>query len=122
MPDEPIDALLTEAYAELRRIAGAYMRRERPGQTLQPTALVHEAYVRLARRHPRFENRAHFCAIAARAMREILVDRARARGAGKRGGGAIRVTLDEGLGASLPGAEVDIQAVHEALTRLAAMD
>lgn len=122
MPDERFDALLSEAYAELRRIAGAYMRRERPGQTLQPTALVHEAYVRLARQHPRFENRAHFCAIAARAMRQILVERARARHADKRGGGAIRITLDDQLGAAAPAAEVDLVAVDEALTRLAAID
>jgi RNA polymerase sigma-70 factor (ECF subfamily) len=119
---DPIDGLLTEAYAELRRIAGAYMRRERPGQTLQPTALVHEAYVRLARQHPPLENRAHFCAIAARAMREILIERARARNAGKRGGGAIRVTFDEGLGARGPDEGLDLEAVDEALTRLAAID
>src|SRR5512142_2451724 len=119
---DPMDALVSDAYAELRRIAGAYMRHERPGQTLQPTALVHEAYLRLARQHPRFENRAHFCAIAARAMREILVERARARHAGKRGGGALRVTFDEGLGAPAPDSGVDLEAVDEALTRLAAID
>jgi RNA polymerase sigma factor (TIGR02999 family) len=116
-----IDDILPEVYAELRRVAGAYLRRERPGQTLQPTALVNEAYVRLAGQHPRFQNRAHFCAIAANAMRQILVERARARGAQKRGGGAPRVTLDEGLAAA-PQSPVDLDALDEALTRLAALD
>ena len=116
-----IDALMPQVYAELRRVAAAYLRRERPGQTLQPTALVNEAYVRLAGQHPRFENRAHFCAIAANAMRQILIERARARGARKRGGGAARITLDERLAAA-PEAPVDLEALDEALTRLAALD
>ena len=113
--------VMPEVYAELRRLAAAYLRRERPGQTLQPTALVNEAYVRLVGQHPRFQNRAHFCAIAANAMRQILVERARARHAQKRGGGAARVTLDEGLLRS-PEPAVDLQALDEALTRLAALD
>jgi RNA polymerase sigma factor (TIGR02999 family) len=116
-----IDRLMPEVYAELRRVAAAYLRRERPGQTLQPTALVNEAYVRLASQHPRFQNRAHFCAIAANAMRQILVERARARNAQKRGGGAARVTFDEGLAAA-PIPPVDLPALDEALTRLAALD
>ncbi|HSL21938.1 MAG TPA: sigma-70 family RNA polymerase sigma factor [Vicinamibacterales bacterium] len=116
-----IDDVMPEVYAELRRVAAAYLRRERPGQTLQPTALVNEAYVRLAGQHPRFQNRAHFCAIAANAMRQILVERARARGAQKRGGGAPRITLNEQLAAS-PEPPVDLQALDEALTRLAALD
>jgi RNA polymerase sigma factor (TIGR02999 family) len=116
-----VDDILPEVYAELRRVAAAYLRRERPGQTLQPTALVNEAYIRLAGQHPRFQNRAHFCAIAANAMRQILVERARARGAQKRGGGAPRVTLNEALAAS-PGPAVDLDALDEALTRLAALD
>lgn len=116
-----IDALMPEVYAELRRVAAAYLRRERPGQTLQPTALVNEAYVRLAGQHPKFQNRAHFCAIAANAMRQILVERARARHALKRGGGAARITLNEGLAAS-PEPVVDVAALDEALTRLAALD
>jgi RNA polymerase sigma factor (TIGR02999 family) len=110
-----------EVYGELRRVAAAYLRRERPGQTLQPTALVNEAYVRLAGQHPRFQNRAHFCAIAANAMRQILVESARARHARKRGGGAPRVTLDEGLAAA-PESTVDLAALDEALERLAALD
>jgi RNA polymerase sigma-70 factor, ECF subfamily len=124
-PDVPdsrdVSAVMPEVYAELRRVAAAYLRRERPGQTLQPTALVNEAYVRLAGQHPRFQNRAHFCAIAANAMRQILVERARARHAQKRGGGAARVTLDEGL-ARAPEPPVDLGALDQALTRLAALD
>ena len=116
-----ISEMMPEVYAELRRLAAAYLRRERPGQTLQPTALVNEAYVRLVGQHPRFQNRAHFCAIAANAMRQILVERARARHAQKRGGGAARVTLDEGLVRS-PEPTVDLQALDEALTRLTALD
>lgn len=116
-----ISEVMPEVYAELRRLAAAYLRRERPGQTLQPTALVNEAYVRLVGQHPRFQNRAHFCAIAANAMRQILVERARARHAQKRGGGAARVTLDEGLVRS-PEPTVDLEALDEALTRLTALD
>src|SRR5881394_4599407 len=92
------DELTPVVYRELRRLAAAYLRRERPGQTLQPTALVHEAYLRLLKDKPgRWQNRAHFCAIAAHSMRQILIERARARDAQKRGGERHRVTLDEGL-------------------------
>src|SRR5215831_10539311 len=83
-------------YTELRRIAARYVSRERPGQTLQATALVNDAFVRLAAERPReFQNRTHFVAIAAISMRQILVQRARARHALKRGGAPERVTLDE---------------------------
>jgi RNA polymerase sigma-70 factor, ECF subfamily len=121
-----LDRLLPDAYQELRRLAAAYLRRERPGQTLQPTALVHEAYLRLARDKPgRWQNRAHFCAIAANAMRQILVERARARGAVKRGGGQPRVTLvddiDVATGNDGP-APIDLLALDQALTRLAELD
>jgi RNA polymerase sigma-70 factor, ECF subfamily len=119
---QSLDTLLPIVYQELRRLAAAYLRRERPGQTLQPTALVHEAYLRLMKDRPdRWQNRAHFCAIAAHSMRQILIERARARRALKRGGGGPRVTLDEGL---LPGAEpsIDLVALDEALERLAALD
>jgi RNA polymerase sigma-70 factor, ECF subfamily len=124
MPDErqSLDALLPVVYQELRRLAAGYLRRERPGQTLQPTALVHEAYLRLMKDRPdRWQNRAHFCAIAAHSMRQILIERARARDATKRGGGGARVTLDEGMA---PGAapSFDLLALDEALERLAAMD
>ena len=119
---QSLDALLPIVYQELRRLAAAYLRRERPGQTLQPTALVHEAYLRLLKDRPdRWQNRAHFCAIAAHSMRQILIERARARGALKRGGGGVRITLDEGL---VPGAgpTVDLLALDRALERLAGLD
>jgi RNA polymerase sigma factor (TIGR02999 family) len=120
--DRQVDALLPVVYEELRRLAGAYLRRERPGQTLQPTALVHEAYLRLMKDRPdRWQNRAHFCAIAAHSMRQILIERARARGAQKRGGAQPRVTLDEGLIAG-ESPSVDLVALNEALERLEALD
>ena len=119
---QSVDSLLPIVYQELRRLAASYLRRERPGQTLQPTALVHEAYLRLMKDRPeRWQNRAHFCAIAAHSMRQILIERARARGAQKRGGARPRVTLDEAL---VAGGErsIDILALDEALERLAALD
>jgi RNA polymerase sigma factor (TIGR02999 family) len=116
--------LLPIVYQELRRVAAGYLRRERPGQTLQATALVHEAYLRLLREQQvSWQNRAHFCAIAANSMRQILVERARARHAAKRGGGQQRITLDEAVAPAQgddPG--VDIDALDQALTRLAALD
>ena len=115
---QSVNSLLPVVYQELRRLAASYLRRERPGQTLQPTALVHEAYLRLMKDKPgRWQNRAHFCAIAAHSMRQILIERARARGAQKRGGARQRVTLDEGL---MPGGErsIDLIALDEALERL----
>jgi RNA polymerase sigma-70 factor (ECF subfamily) len=120
--DRPVDELLPIVYDELKRLAAAYLRRERPGQTLQPTALVHEAYLRLRKDRPdRWQNRAHFCAIAAHSMRQILIERARARGAKKRGGARARVTLDEALVGGVP-PSVDLVALDEALERLEAMD
>jgi RNA polymerase sigma-70 factor, ECF subfamily len=115
--------LMPLVYDELRRIAARYVSRERPGQTLQATALVNEAFVRLAAERPReFQNRTHFLAIAALSMRQILVQRARARGAAKRGGAPQRITLDEAsAGVSRPDS-VDVLALDEALTRLAALD
>ena len=123
MPDpESLDSLLPMVYQELRRLAAGYLRRERPGQTLQPTALVHEAYLRLMKDRPgRWQNRAHFCAIAAHSMRQILIERARARGAAKRGGARQRITLDEGLVAGSD-RSIDLIALDEALERLAAID
>ena len=121
-------------YDELRRIAARYVRGERPGQTLQATALVNEAFVRLAAERPRpFQNRTHFLAIAALSMRQILVQRARSRRAAKRGGAPQQVTLDDSnLGDRLaapkprsgeggPG-EIDVEALDQALTRLAEFD
>ncbi len=108
-------------YQELRRIAAAYMRRERHAVTLQATGLVHEAYLRLAGTNLAFADRNHFIAIAARSMRQVLVDRARARGAQKRWAGLDRVSLTE----SLVGARTEddmLPALDEALTRLEQFD
>ena len=119
---QSLDSLLPAVYQELRRLAAAYIRHEKPGQTLQPTALVHEAYLRLMKDRPdRWQNRAHFCAIAAHSMRQILIERARARNAQKRWGEKARVTLDEAL---LRGGDrsVDLLALDHALERLAALD
>ena len=114
--------LMPLVYDELRRIAGRYMRRERPGQTIQATALVHEAYLRLLKdRAKDWRTRAHFVGIAANAMRQILVERARARGAAKRGGGREKVTIDEGAIAG-PSEPIDVEVLDEALERLAALD
>jgi RNA polymerase sigma-70 factor, ECF subfamily len=116
-----IDALLPLVYDELRRVARAQMRRERPGQTIEPTGLVHEAWMRLAAsRQLDAASRAHFIAIAAHVMRQILVERARARHAAKRGGHRERITLDERL---LPdqGQSIDLIAIDEALERLTAL-
>ncbi len=116
------DELFPLVYAELRRIAAREMRREKPGRTLQTTALVHEAYLRLLKDASlSFENRAHFLGVAARAMREILIEHARARSARKRGGGAVRLTLDD-LVAPVPSPSIDVLALDEALQRLARLD
>jgi len=121
--DRPVDELLPIVYEELRRLAAAYLRRERPGQTLQPTALVHEAYLRLMKDRPdRWRNRAHFCAIAAHSMRQILIERARARGAQKRGGAQPRVTLNEAIVAGDDSPSIDLVALDAALQRLEALD
>jgi RNA polymerase sigma-70 factor, ECF subfamily len=122
--DRPsLEALMPLVYAELRRLAAHYLRGERAGQTLQPTALVHEAYLKLLKDRPeRWQNRAHFCAIAAHAMRQILIERARARDALKRGGGQPRVTFDESLPAKTAEPPVDVIALDAALERLAALD
>jgi len=122
--DRPsLETLMPLVYGELRRLATHYLRGERPGQTLQPTALVHEAYLRLLKDRPdRWQNRAHFCAIAAHSMRQILIERARARDALKRGGGQPRVTFDESLPAAANGRSIDFVALDAALERLAALD
>jgi len=117
----PVLDLPTDVYDELRRLAAAYMRRESPGQTLQATALVNEAYLRLANARPAWKDRRHFVGIAARAMRQILVDQARARGADKRWAQLDRVSLHESLRA---GGSTDdlLPALDEALTRLERVD
>ncbi|MFI5402610.1 MAG: sigma-70 family RNA polymerase sigma factor [Planctomycetota bacterium] len=116
------EALLDRVYAELRSLAAAQMRRERVGHTLQPTALVHEAYVRLLGPGTQaFEGRAHFFGAAAKAMRRILVDSARAHGAQKRGGAGGRVTWSEERPAWAPSPD-EVLAVHDALEKLEAID
>lgn len=109
-------------YDELRRIAATYLSRERPGHTLQPTALVHEAYLRLIdQRRVDWHNRAQFVGLAAMMMRRVLVNHARDRAAAKRGGGAQRVPLTVAL-EPIQEPQVDVLVVHEALDRLAALD
>jgi RNA polymerase sigma factor (TIGR02999 family) len=118
------EALLEEVYDELRGLARRIMRRGPPGQTLEPTALVHEAYLRLARRSPDgdpWESRAHFLAVAAKAMRQVLANHARSRRALKRGQGGKRVTLSEAA-VEAGTTEVDMMALHDALTELAEHD
>jgi len=120
---EALDALLPLVYDELHRLAATYMRRERPGQTIQATALVHEAYLRLlGERGTRWENRAHFCGLAARSMRQILVERARARRRLKRAGDRQRITLSESVAGAEADPGVEVEALDEALTRLSQMD
>jgi RNA polymerase sigma-70 factor, ECF subfamily len=120
--EQALAALVPLVYNELRRLAAGFLRREPPGQTLQPTALVHEAYLRLMRdAELSWQNRAHFFGIAARSMRQILVDRARARRTAKRGGGQMKVTLDPELMAA-DARTFDLEALDAALTRLAAFD
>jgi len=116
------DQLMPLVYDELRSRASAYLRRERPDHILQPTALVHEAYLRLVdQRHVVWKNRAQFFGLASQMMRRILVDRARARNAEKRSGQWSRVTLGDELASRRP-ADVDVIDLHDALERLASFD
>jgi RNA polymerase sigma factor (TIGR02999 family) len=121
LPPESADAAAEAVYHELRRLAAAFMRRERPGQTLQATALVHEAYLRLADAGTPWKDRNHFIGVAARSMRQILVDRARARGAQKRWGGMDRVSLTDAL-VKANNEDRMLPALDEALTRLEAIE
>jgi RNA polymerase sigma factor (TIGR02999 family) len=117
-----LDQLIPLVYDEMRQIAGRVLKRERRDHTLQPTALVHEAYLRLIdQRNVNWQNRAHFFAIAAQAMRRIIVDHARRHNALKRGGDNLKVELEAAL--LLPGAsDVDVVKLDDALTALAAFD
>ena len=116
------DQLISVVYEELHRLARRYMRRESPGHTLQTSALVNEAFLRLVdQRNVRWQNRSHFFAIAAQMMRRILVDYARSRSYAKRGGGARALTLDEELIVSDERSD-EVVAVHEALEELAKFD
>ena len=119
---EALDKLIPIVYSELRLRAARYLRRERPGHTLQTTALIHETYLRLVeQKDVQWQNRAHFFAIAAQLMRRILVDHARQRDAAKRGGADVTLTLDEAM-AVFPGRDVNLMALDETLTRLAEID
>ncbi len=119
---EALDLLLPVVYDELRRVAHRQLRNERPDHTLQSAALVHEAYFRLVGQEaPEYENRAHFFAVAAQLMRQILVDYARSHRAGKRGGGAWKLSLENA--ADLPEKiDFDLVALDDALQRLAQFD
>ena len=117
-----LDELIALVYADLKRRAAAHIRRERRNHTLDPTALVHEAYLKLVdQRRAAWQNRGQFFAVASQMMRRILVDRARARRADKRSGQWARVTLDAGLKTEKP-AGVDVLDLDAAMTRLAAFD
>jgi RNA polymerase sigma factor (TIGR02999 family) len=119
---ESLDQLMPIVYDELRRQAARYLRREQAGHTLQTTALIHEAYVRLVdQRNMQWQNRAHFFGIAAQMMRRILVDHARSKKRAKRGGSDIRVSLGDAEVAAKD-QELDVVALDEALDRLARID
>jgi len=116
-----LDELIPLVYAELRRLAGRYMRRESEGHTLQTSALINEAYLRLVdQKRVRWQSRAHFFGVAAQLMRRILVDHARSRSRDKRGGGMERVSLGEHVAS--PNELEEVLALDEALTKLAGMD
>jgi RNA polymerase sigma factor (TIGR02999 family) len=120
--EQALERLVPQIHGELRRLAASYLRRERQDHTLQPTALVNEAFLKLIdQRAVKWQNRAHFFGIAAQAMRRILVDHARARAAGKRGDGVRHLPLDEAINIGAT-RDVDLLALDEALTRLAALD
>ena len=116
-----LDRLLPLVYDELRRLAAGQMRGERADHTLQTTALVHEAYLRLCGSDVAWEGRVHFLAVAAQVMRRVLVDHARGRDRAKRGGGAAPITLEEAL-AVAPERPPDLVALDEAIARLSALD
>jgi len=117
-----LDSLMPLVYAELRRIAKYYLQGERSDHTLQSTALVHEAYVRMTQQDlPKWQNRAHFFAVAAQLMRQILVDHARSHGASKRGGNVYKLALEDAE-EHAQALDVDIVALDDALKSLATMD
>lgn len=120
--EEALDQLMPLVYDELHRLAGAYLRRERREHTLQPTALVNEAYLKLVRQRTiRWQNRAQFFGVAAQLMRRILVDHARANYAAKRGGDRVNVSL-KNIGAFGTQGEADVLALHDVLNRLEEID
>jgi RNA polymerase sigma factor (TIGR02999 family) len=117
-----LEALIPLVYQDLRRVAKRYLAQERPGHTLQSTALVNEVYLRLVpSQHAEWRNRTHFFALAARVMRQILVDHARGRLSEKRGGDAVHLSLTAAEGVALP-ATIDVLALDDALNRLEQLD
>lgn len=118
-----LEALLPAVYEDLRAIAARRMSSERTGHTLQPTALLNEAWLRISReREDGWNDRAHFFAVAARAMRQVLVDHARRRSAAKRGGDLQRVTLHDEIAAEGETADIDLLDLHDAIEKLTALD
>jgi RNA polymerase sigma factor (TIGR02999 family) len=116
------DDLLPLVYDELRRLAEGYLRRERSGHTLQPTALVHEAYIRLVdQTRVDWQGRTHFLAVGAQMMRRLLIEHARRRSRRRRGGDRLRITLDADV-APIAGQDLDLVAIRDALQRLATLD
>lgn len=121
--ERPLDRIVDELYGELRRIAGAAMAGQQPGHTLQPTAIVNEAWLRLARAGElELSDRKRFLALAAKVMRQILVDHARTKGRTKRGGAAVAIPLPDELAGPESTPALDLVALDEALRRLAAVD
>ncbi|MCE2881263.1 MAG: sigma-70 family RNA polymerase sigma factor [Planctomycetaceae bacterium] len=123
-PELDVGTLATLVYDELRGLAGAYMRDQRAGHTLQPTALVNEAFLKIAKANPRATtSRSHFLAVAATAMRQVLINHAEARGARKRGGGRVRVDLDQHLSPERGGLSLlEVLAIDDVLRKLAELD
>ncbi|MBR9990356.1 MAG: sigma-70 family RNA polymerase sigma factor [Gemmatimonadetes bacterium] len=119
--ERALDSLIPLVYEELRRLAGRHLDRERSGHTLQPTALVHEAYARLVDADISWQDRTHFFAVASGTMRRVLVDHARSRAAARRGGGVTRVTIDDRVPAEVSD-PTEILALDAALEKLAAVD
>lgn len=118
-----LEQLMPLVYGELRRLAAAYLRRERSNHTLQSTALVNEAFLRMVQQHEvQWRNRAHFYGIAAQMIRRILVDYARSQHAEKRGSGAVKLELDEAMAVAQKLPDVDLLALNDALDRLAQLD
>jgi RNA polymerase sigma factor (TIGR02999 family) len=120
---EALEELLPVVYSELHRQAARFMRHERPEHTLQTTALIHEAYIKLVgQRRPNWKNRTHFFAISATLMRRILVDHARAQARQRRGGDLVKLPLDEAINGICCKKNIDLLALDEALERLAKTD
>ena len=118
---QALDKLLPLVYDQLRHLAGGFLRGERPGHTLAATALVHEAYLKLVGSEVNYQDRVHFFSVAARVMRRLLVDHARTRSRGKRGGGAPKLSLDDAIVVASEPSE-DLLNLDDALTRLAGFD